>query len=67
MSVAKEPDCELWQRKRGRKRGKIRKGEANVLIAKEPDCELWQRKRGKKDREDKKWGGECVNSKEAGL
>ena len=32
--IAKEPDCELWQRKRGRKRGEIRKGEENVLLAK---------------------------------
>ena len=46
--VAKEPDCELWQRNRGKKTRKIRKGEGNVLVAKEPDCEFWQRKRGKR-------------------
>ena len=45
--VAKETDYELWQRKGGRKRGKIRKAEGNVLIAKEPDCEHWQRKKGR--------------------
>ena len=47
MLVAKEPDYELGQRKRGRKRGKTRKADGNVLIAMEPDCEHWQRKKGR--------------------